>query len=242
MHPYIRELGLSLGGKDDVTKKYIKYLALLATSLLLLVAVFPTFAQEEDPVIFVVGEGSTSPHGSGWYAGYVIVGRSGTYILNISATGSPSQYPITDVKLIVLASDEAAGGGLKSISVEGVSIVGFQPGKPPYYTANGGPFQEPDYYGYNDTYVIPGGLTYDEAHHPDHARQITVTVEFQSTATKDSKIAFLCHGIEAKDMPAETPFSGQTMFTISELAGTILGLAAMGGAYGVYKVRKRREI
>jgi hypothetical protein len=50
------------------------------------------------------------------------------------------QYPITNVKLIALASDEAAGGGLKKLVIEGLSITGFEQGKPAYYTKNGGPF------------------------------------------------------------------------------------------------------
>jgi hypothetical protein len=87
--------------------------------------------------------------------------------------------------------------------------------------------------------VIPQ-LTYDEAHHPDHAKQITVIVEFQPSATTASKIAFLCHGIDANDMPAETPFSGGTMFTIPEVAGVIVGLGAMASAFGVYRLKKRK--
>jgi len=222
-------------------KKFLKCTTPLMTILLILMVIAPVLAQEEDdPVIFIVGEGSMYMHGSGWYAGYAIYGCSGTYILNISATGSPGHYPIINVKVIALASDEAAGGELKSLTIEGMPIFGFQTGKPPYYTANGGPFQEPDYYGYNDTYVIPQ-LTYDEAHHPEHWKQITITVEFQPTATTNSKIMFLCYGTDNKGQPAETPFSGGTMFTIPELASTIIGFTTMIGATGVYRLRRYRK-
>jgi hypothetical protein len=222
-------------------KNLAKHTVLLMIALsLMLIVISSVSAQEDDPVIFIIGEGSTYVHGSGWYAGYVIYRRSGTYTLNISATGSESHFPITNVKVIVLASDEAAEGGLKSLSIEGVPIKGFQTGKPPYYIADGGPFKEPDYYGYNDTYVI-SELTFDEVHHPDHWVQITVTVEFQSTATTNSKIMFLCYGIDAKGKPAETPFSGGTMFVIPDLASTLVGLTAFGGAYGLYYLRKRKK-
>jgi hypothetical protein len=221
-------------------KNILRHVALsIITILLMSIVISSALAQEDDPVIFIVGEGSTYVGGSGWYAGYVICGRSGTYKLNISATGSEGHFPIPKVKVIALASYEAATSGLKSLSIEGMSIIGFQTGKPPYYVANGGPFQEPDYYGYNDAYVIPQ-LTYEEAHHPDHWVQITVTVEFMPTATTNSKIMFLCYGTDAKGRPAKTPFSGGTMFAIPDLASTLIGLTAFGGAYGLYYLRKRK--
>ena len=221
-------------------KNILRHTALsIITILLVSMVISSALAQEDDPVIFIIGEGSTYVGGSGWYAGYVICGRSGTYTLNISATGSKEHFPITNVKVIVLASDEAATEGLEFLTIEGTSIIGFQTGKPPYYVANGGPFKEPDYYGYNDTYVIPQ-LTYNDAHYPDHWVQITVTVEFKPTATTNSKIMFLCYGIDAKGKPAETPFSGGTMFAIPDLASTLMGLTAFGGAYGLYHLRKRK--
>jgi len=222
-------------------KPAIKYITLLiATISLTAILISSVAAQEEDPEIFIIGEGSTYIKGSGWYAGYVICGRSGTYKLNISATGSDKQFPIKNVKVIVLASNEAALGGLKSLYIEGKPIIGFQKGEPQYYTANGGPFKEHDYYGYNDTYVIPQ-LTYDEAHHPEHWKQITVTVEFQPTATTNSKIMFLCYGTDAQGNSVETPFSGGTMFVISDLASTLIGLTAFSGAYITYTLRKHRK-
>jgi len=211
--------------------------SLIITILLMSMVISSAFAQENDPAIFIIGEESTYIGGSGWYAGYVIYGQSGTYKLNISATGC--QFPIENVTVIVLASNETANGGLKSLSINGTSIIGFQTGKPQYYVANGGPFQEPDYYGYNDTYVIPQ-LTYNDAHHPDHWVQITVTVEFKPTATTNSKIMVLCYGTDAEGKPAETPFSGGTMFAIPDLASTLMGLTAFGGAYGLYYLRKRK--
>ena len=223
-----------------IIKNILRHTALsIITILLVSMVISSALAQEDDPVIFIIGEGSTYVGGNGWYAGYVIYGRSGTYTLNISATGSEKHFPITNVKVIVLASKEAATGGLEFIIIEGTSIIGFQTGKPPYYVANGGPFKEPDYYGYNDTYVIPQ-LTYDDGHHPDHWVQITVTVEFKPTATTNSKIMFICYGTDAKGKPAETPFSGGTMFAIPDLASTLMGLTAFGGAYGLYYLRKRK--
>lgn len=223
-------------------KNTLKYMALSVTAIWFMsIIVSPAFGQEDDPAIFIIGEGSTYIGGSGWYAGYVIYGQSGTYKLNISATGSEYHFPITNVKVIVLASNETAAGGLQTLTIDGMSIIGFQTGKPPYYQANGGPFKEPDYYGYNDSYVIPQ-LTYDEAHHPKHWVQITVTVEFAPKATTNSKIMFLCYGTDAKGNPAETPFSGGTMFAIPDLASTLMGLTAFGGAYGLYYQRKRKKI
>lgn len=143
------------------------------------------------------------------------------------------------MKVIVLASEEAANGGLKFLSIEGMPITGFQQGEPSYYWAQGGPFKEPDYYGYNDTYEIQQ-LTYDQVNYPNNWIQITVTVEFEPTATANSKIMFLCYGTDAKGKPAKTPFSGATMFVIPDLASTLTGLTAFGGAYGLYCLRKRK--
>lgn len=198
----------------------------------------PVLALEEDPSIFVIGQGSTPMGGTGWFAGFAIYGSSGTYTLNISATGGETHYPITDVHLIALASDEAASGGLQALSIEGIPIIGFQPGKPAYYQKSGGPFQETDYYGYNDTYTIPQ-LTFEEANHPDHWKLVTVTIQFSSSATVDSRIAFVCHGTDNNGLAAETPFTEQTLFVIPEFSSIILGLTAMVSAYGIYYMRKR---
>jgi hypothetical protein len=240
MYIYIKATLSPLWRKEMTIENILRRTALLITTILLMsIVISSAFAQEDDPAIFIIGEGSTYIGGSGWYAGYVIYGQSGTYKLNISATGSQRQFPIKNVKVIVLASNETANGGLKSLSINGTSIIGFKRGKPQYYVANGGPFQEPDYYGYNDTYVIPQ-LTFNEAHHPEHWIQLTVTVEFEPTATTKSKIMFLCYGTDAQGKSVETPFSGGTMFVIPDLASTLMGLTAFGGAYGLYYLRKRK--
>lgn len=51
----------------------------------------------------VIAEGSTYTGGKGWYAGYTLISKSGTYNLQISVAGS--KFPITDVKVIALVSD-----------------------------------------------------------------------------------------------------------------------------------------
>jgi len=51
-------------------------------------------------------------------------------------------------------NDAAQAGGLSSLSINGDPITTFTPGSPSYYGASGGPFSEPDFYGYNDQYTI----------------------------------------------------------------------------------------
>ena len=111
--------------------------------------------------LFTIVLGSQQVDGSGWLAGYVVYGQSGTYTLQIAANGAQDSFPISNVKIIVLVSEDAAAGGLQALSIEGTPISTFTMGQPSYYGANGGPFAEPDYYGYNDQYVIPS-LTYSE--------------------------------------------------------------------------------
>jgi len=196
---------------------------------------------EEDPVISVLVNGSNYVGGSGWYAGYVVLGASGTYMLEISANGPERLFPVTNVKVIAVVSDEAAAGGLKSLSINGMPITGYTQtsNPPPYYVAQGGPFQEPDYYGYNDTYAIPQ-LTYPEDAWPNGAKEVPVTIEFASTATQNSKVMFLCFGIDSAGKPAETPFSKGTMFVIPFIPSTIIGLGAMVGVLGLFYFRKGR--
>lgn len=199
-------------------------------------AVQPILAQE-DPAFFVIG-GTNYVGGSGWYAGYVITG-SGTYELRIWATGSESQYPITDVKLIILISDEAQGGGLSFLAVNGIPISGWTPKKPDYYVPSGGPFSEPDYYGYHEFTLTD--MTFNEVHWPDKpGRAVTVNIQFAPGATEASKVAFLCYGIDAKGQTAYTAFSKQTVFTVPELA-TIAGIVSMFGAFGLYSILKQKR-
>jgi len=196
---------------------------------------------EEDPAFFVIG-GTNHVGGSGWYAGYVITG-SGSYELRIWATGSESQYPITQVKLVILISDEAQAGGLDSLTVnDGArarAISSWTEGEPDYYNAAGGPFSEADYYGYHELPLAEMG--YDEVHWNDKpGRAVTVNIQFSSGATEASKVAFLCYGIDAKGQPVKTAFSMQTVFVVPELA-TIAGLVSMFSAFGVYSIVKQKK-
>jgi hypothetical protein len=210
--------------------------AVFAVLLLMLVQVPLTFATPDPDSFKVIGDGSTYVGGKGWYAGYVISGVSGTYTLKISVAGV--HFPIADVKLIVLISDEAHDGGLESLSIEGTSITSFTEGKPSYYVPNGGPFQEDDYYGYNDAYVI-GTLTKEQAEWPDKYFPVRVTVTFSETATEASKVAFLCYGINSAGNPVYTAFSEMTMFVIPEPM-TIVSIAAMFVAFGTLKRLKTK--
>jgi len=79
---------------------------------------------------------------------------SSSFSLNISVTGSQGDFPISNVKIIVTVNDAAQAGGLSSLSINGDPITTFTPGAPSYYGASGGPFSEPDFYGYNDQYTI----------------------------------------------------------------------------------------
>jgi hypothetical protein len=201
--------------------------------ILSVTSVYRVKAQADDPAAFVVASGSTHSGGSGWCAGYVVNGQSGTFTLNIAVTGSQKQFPITGVKVIVAISDAAEAGGLASLSIDGTPITTWTPGAPPYYPP-GGPFQESDYYGYNDEYIIPQ-LTFSEAHYPDNWYQLTVTINFAPTATQSSKVMFLCYGTDNDGNPVKTPFSEGTMFVIPEYIGPIIALCSCFAAYGAYK-------
>jgi hypothetical protein len=207
-------------------------LAICLTTLTPALAQLPE--EDEDPVFFVISPQSTYYGGSGWYAGYVVIGQSGTYTLNISANGPKAAFPITNIKVIALISNESQAGGLKSLSINNVPITTFNQGRPAYYTANGGPFQEPDYYGYSDQYVIPQ-LTYEQISYPKQWYQINATIEFASNATTQSKVMFLIYGTDAKGKPAETPFSGGTMFVVPEYTLPLLNISACLIAYATYK-------
>ncbi len=186
--------------------------------------------------MFVIALGSEDPPGgSGWFAGYVVYGQSGTYTLRISASGS--SFPITNVKVIVLISDAAQAGGLESLSIEGTPITTYTPGEPGYYGASGGPFAEPDYYGFNDQYVIPQ-LTASEAKWPDNAKDVSVTVTFAAGAGSDSKVMFLCYGTNANGHSMKTAFSEGTMFVVPEYTAPIVGIGACFAAFVAFKKMK----
>ncbi len=212
-------------------------LILLASNLLAVGAVQAQTSDDEDPAMFIIAKEALYSGSSGWYAGYVVAGQSGTYTLNISATGSQRLFPVSNVKIIAVISDQAQAGGLSSLAINGVPITTFTAGIPAYYGANGGPFSEPDYYGYNDQYVIPQ-LTYQQTHFPDQWYQITVTVDFASTATEKAKVMFLCYGIDSHGNPAKAPFSQVTLFVLPEYVTPILGVAACFGAYIVFQKGK----
>ena len=200
------------------------------------------FAQtDNDPSAFIIAQNAAYVGGSGWYAGYVVTGQSGTYTLNISVTGSQGDFPISNVKIIVTVNDAAQAGGLSSLSINGDPITTFTPGAPSYYGASGGPFSEPDFYGYNDQYTIKQ-LTYAQAHHPDNWYQIPVTVNFASGADgQNAKVMFLCYGTDYKGNDVKTPFSGGTLFVpgtlfvVPEYISPILALFAFFAAYIVFK-------
>jgi hypothetical protein len=145
-------------------------LVCLASTLFIQVATAQT-SEDDDPVLFVIGEGSTYVGGTGWTAGYVITG-SGTYTLEISATGGESRFPVSDVKVVVCVTEEAphsAAVTVASDTANPLTITEYNhtdPASAPSYYPPGGVFSEIDYYGYNDTYIIPE-LTYSQTHYPD---------------------------------------------------------------------------
>ncbi|MCL5949961.1 MAG: hypothetical protein M1490_05735 [Candidatus Bathyarchaeota archaeon] len=187
--------------------------------------------------MFVIVLGSQEISGSGWFAGYVVNGQSGTYTLRISASGSEHSFPITDVKVIVLVSNEAAAGGIQSLTINETSVSGYTKEAPSYYGANGGPFKEPDYYGYNDHYVIPQ-ISYNQGHYPDNAENITINLQFSSLATENSKVMFLCYGTDAKGHALKTAFSNGTLIVVPEYA--LGGLVAFGACFFAFIVFNKR--
>jgi hypothetical protein len=178
-------------------------------AVLLLAMVTTSIQAASAATLFSVVLSSEDVNQTGWFAGYVAYG-SGTYTLSISASGSQNTFPITNIKVIVCVSDEAAAGGVQSITIESTPISDYTQGVPQYYGANGGPFSESDYYGYNDNFVIPQ-LTYSEAHHPENAKNIAITIQFSSTATPNSKVMFLCYGINAQGQGLKTAFSNGSL-------------------------------
>ena len=187
--------------------------------------------------MFVIVLGSQDVGGSGWFAGYVVNGQSSTYTLRVSVTGSEKSFPISNVRVIVLVSVEAASGGIQSLSINGAPVAGFTKGTPSYYGANGGPFNEPDYYGYNDSYSIPQ-LSYSQVHYPDNAQNITINLQFSSSATINSKVMFLCYGTDAKGQALKTAFSNGTLMVVPEYA--LGGLVAFGACFFAFAVFRKR--
>jgi hypothetical protein len=173
--------------------------------------------------------------GSGWLAGYVVSG-SGTYTLGISATGSPGSFPLHDIAVIVCINTDAHDGGLQSLTIGGTPITDFTHGSPGYYGANGGPFSENDYWGYNDEYGIPT-LSYAEGHYPDDAKEVSVTINFNS-AYPNSKVMILCYGLNAQDKNLKTAFSNGTLFQLPEYAlGALASFGACAAAAILYGKR-----
>jgi hypothetical protein len=136
-----------------------------------------------------------------------------------------------------LVSDEAAASGIQSLSIQDKQISAFTKGIPNYYGAKGGPFNEPDYYGYNDSEVIPQ-LTFDEGHYPEKAKLVTVSIQFSSSATENSKVMFLCYGTDAHGNGLKTAFSTGTLFVTPEYSlGGIVAFAACFCGYIIFKKR-----
>jgi len=172
---------------------------------------------------------------SGWYAGYVVSG-SGTYTLGVSATGSEASFPLHNIKVIVCVNTDAHDAGLQSLTIDGTPITVFNEGSPIYYGANGGPFAETDYYGYSDEYVIPT-LSYAEGHHPDNAKEVSVTINFNS-AYPNSKVMILCYGLDAQDKGMKTAFSNGTLFQLPEYElGALASFGACAAAAILYGKR-----
>jgi hypothetical protein len=198
-------------------------------------------AEPEDPVFFVIGDGATYSGGTGWYAGYVICDQSGTYTLRISANGPQSRFPVVNTKVIVCISDEARSTATITIgsnTAAPYTLTSYKAGQPSYYGASGGVFAEPDYYGYNDAYTITS-LTYSQIHHPTSYYPLQVTVTFSSSATPNSKVMFLCYGIDSKGDDAKTPFSGGTLIVATpEYAVAPVAIIVCFGAYGIYVKKK----
>jgi len=194
---------------------------------------------DEDPVFFVVGDGATYSGGEGWYAGYVIIDQSGTYTLRISANGPQSRFPVVNTKVIVCISNEAVNTATVTIGSDTpLTLTSYTPTIPSYYGANGGVFAEPDYYGYNDQYVIPS-LTYSQVHYPDYYYPLQVTVNFSPEATTDSKVMFLCYGLDSKGDPAKTPFSGGTLIVATpEYSYAAIPIIMCLAAYAIYMKKK----
>lgn len=215
-----------------MTKRTTKYVLACAALLFFAAAISPAFADS----FKVIGQGSTNVGTSGWFSGYVIYGKSGNYLVNISVAGS--HFPITNIHVIVLANNVSAKGGLSSLIINNsLTITQFTSGKPGYYKPNGGPFAAADYWGYNDTYIIPQ-LTSSDAQWPNKAVQLPVHVVFNGN---DAKIAILCHGMDAAGKPVYTAFSELTAFVVPEVATTLIGLTAFGGAFGLYGLRKYKK-
>jgi len=226
---------------------------LIFVALVLLIGVTTVAAQEEiDPSIFVIITDSSGYYagGSGWYAGYVVYG-SGTYDLQMFATGGENNglWPVTDVRIVVAISTEAWGGGLESLTITNSSETltltptDFTSGPCPNWPMGpgesvGGPFSEPDYYGYNDDYN-PGDLTLTSGTR-DNPKILTVTVTFSDDATEASKVALLAYGTDAKGKPAKTPYSGGTTFVVPELGTLLLTLAPLA-ALTTYALKRKKS-
>ncbi len=189
----------------------------------------------EESTFFVIEKGAHYLGGKGWYAGYIVT-ESGTFEMRISASGDEKVFPIKEVRVIVAESKDAYDSGVKSIIIDGTKIEKIKEGTPDYYHATGGPFGEPDYYGYNDEYVI-AELTYKEHHYPDGWYKLSVTIEFAADANDKSKVVLLCYGLDANGNPVETPFNQGTLFVVPEYVTPILGVAACFAAYVAFKSR-----
>ena len=65
----------------------------------------------EDPSLRIIVDGAPRAHGTGWYAGYIVTPNfppSGSpYTLLISAQGPERLFPVADVQVLFLFSEDA---------------------------------------------------------------------------------------------------------------------------------------
>jgi hypothetical protein len=234
-----------------VFKKKSSILICIAVLAISALAVQSAFASGGS--MFIMGDGATNADIAGtWYCGYVVAGSPGThtYTLYVSATHG-SNYPLSDVHIVVLISNAAHEGGLSQVVLSSSKTTAdtLTTSSPDDFTigtfdygASGGPFQLADYYGYNRDYVIPT-LTQAEAdknNGPGFPIQAQIT--FGPTANSDSKVYFLVYGTDDNGNTVKAPFSGGTLFVLPEYAfGGLMGIAACIGAFAVYNVRKNKK-
>jgi hypothetical protein len=82
-------------------------------------------------------------------------------------------------------------------------------------------------------------LTYNQIHHPEYYYPLQVTVTFAPGATQNSKVMFLCYGVDSKGDAAKTPFSEGTLITPApEFMYAPISIIVCLAAYGVYIKKK----
>lgn len=194
-----------------------------------------------------VSSSGTYVGAEGWYDGYVVYATPGTHTYELILSATPGMaFPLKDVHLVMLISDAAHDGGLTQIELE-CSKAGpktyypsdFTSGFLTTYGANGGAFQEPDYYGYNDAFTITP-LSKTEVSKSHSGYPITVTITFDSEADENTKIYFLAYGYTNNGKYVKAPFSEGTLFVVPEYPlGALAAVAAGFAALALVKTKKR---